>query len=248
MVHFILLLLFSSQEAVEAYRQGVALVERGKPGEAVPLLQNAAALAPREAQYWKALGVALASLDQVREAVEPFHKACSLDGRLLDACYYYGRGLYATDRYAEAIAPLQKALTFDPLKGRAESALGQCHEALGHEREAEKFFRSAMARRDRSEQPARLAFGRFLIRHARAEEALSLLEAAQQPETAEARYLLGQALWQLDKPELAVSKLERAVALQPGDLAARVLLAKIYRRLGRTSDAARLEAANSEVR
>ena len=237
----ILLFFWSPQEAVEAYQQGVALVEQSQAQAAIPLLEKAAKLEPRNAQYWKALGVAYASLDQLRDAIDPLRKACSLSPSLLDACYYYGRNLYAVDRYEDALAPLETAVKVDRVKGRAEAAIGQCYEALGRDGEAEKRFLSALSRKDEADRQVRLAYGHFLIRHARAEEAVKMLEPAQQPESAEARYLLGLALSQTDRLAEAASKLERAVALKQSDVPARVLLAKVYRRLGRVADAARLE-------
>jgi Flp pilus assembly protein TadD len=234
-------LLWSPQDAAEAYRQGIALLEQSEAAVAIPLLEKAATLEPGNAQYWKALGVGYAALDQLRDAIEPLRKACALNPSLLDACYYYGRNLYAVDRYGAALAPLDTALKVDRVKGRAEAAIGQCNEALGRDAEAEKRFRSALGRKDAAERQVRLAYGHFLIRHARAKEAIPMLEPAQQPESAEARYLLGLALSQTDRLAEAASKLERAVALNQSDVAARVLLAKVYRRLGRASDAARLE-------
>ena len=247
MYTLILFLLWAPQDAAEAYRQGVALLDASKTQEAIPLLEKAAKLAPRNAQYWKALGVAFASLNQLRDALDPLQKACSLNPSLLDACYYYGRNLYATDRYNDALAPLETALKVDRVKGRAEAAIGQCYEALGRDVEAEKRFRSALNRQDAADRQVRLAFAHFLIRHGRAPEAIPMLEPAQQPESAETRYMLGLALSQTDRLAEAASALERAVALKPSDIVSRVLLAKVYRRLGRASDAARLESANATV-
>lgn len=245
MYTLILLLLWSPQEAAEAYRQGVARLDQSRAEAAIPLLEKAARLESHNAQYWKALGVAFVAVEQLREAVEPLRKACTLNPSLLDVCYYYGRNLYAVDRYHEALSPLETALKVDRDKGRAEAAIGQCQEALGRDGEAEKRFRSALNRKDAADRQVRLAYGHFLIRHARAEEAIQTLGPAQQPESAQAHYLLGLALSQTDRLAEAASKLERAVALQPSDVAARALLAKVYRRLGRNRDAARLEAANA---
>jgi tetratricopeptide (TPR) repeat protein len=238
----IVLLLFSSQQAADAYRQGVALLEKSNLAEALPLLEKATQLEPYNAQYWKALGVAYASANQLRDAEQPLRKACTLNPALLDACYYYGRNLYANDRYQDALAPLESAFKTDRVKGRAEAAIAQCHEALGLAAEAEKRFQAALKRHDAFENDTRLAYGHFLIRQARAAEAIPMLQATQQPE---GLYLLGLALSQADRFEDAAAKLERAVGLKPDHVAARVLLAKVYRRLGRASDAARLEAANS---
>lgn len=221
------LLFFTPPEAAQAYREGVALFEQGRAAEALPLLERAAGLDERNAQYWKVVGVARAKLADYRGSVEPFGKACKLNPRLVDACYYHGRSLYASDLYQEALAPLRQALAVDTVKGRAETAIGQCQEALGEEEGAERTFRSAVGRNDGWAQSARLAYGRFLVRQGRAAEAVPVLEAAQQPESADARYELGLALSQCDRLAEAVRELERA----PDHEAARLLLGKVKARL-----------------
>ncbi len=221
----------------------MALLEQGRAVEAVPLLNEASRLAPKSPQFWKALGVAYASMNELRDSIEPFRQACTLDPRLLDACYYYGRNLYGIDKYADALAPLEKALAVDPVKGRAESAIAQCLQALGRPEAAEKRFQAAVARHDRAEQMARLAYGQFLIRQGRAVEAVAALKPAQLPETHEASYELGLAHSQAGQLEEAAGALQRAVRLSPRNSATRLLLAKVYRRLGRVSEAESEEMA-----
>lgn len=205
----------------------MALFEKGRAAEAIPLLERAAALDEGNAQYWKVVGVARASLSDYRGSVEPFERACRLNPRLVDACYYHGRALYASDLYRGALAPLRQALAVDAVKGRAETAMGQCYEALGEAEEAERAFRSAVARRDGWAQGARLGYGRFLVRQGRAGEAVTVLQAAQVPESGDARYELGLALSQCDRLEEAVRELARA----PDHEAARLLLNKLKARL-----------------
>ncbi|MGC4049566.1 MAG: tetratricopeptide repeat protein [Paludibaculum sp.] len=182
-------------------------------------------------------------MNELRDSIAPFRQACTLDPRLLDACYYYGRNLYGTDRYEEALAPLEKALQTDAVKGRAEAALGQCLHALGRPEAAEKRFQSAIARRDRAEQMARVAFGQFLVRQGRAEEAVAVLKPAQQPASYEASHELGLALSQTGQLDEALVALQRAVQLNPRQSTTRLLLAKVYRRLGQIAEAEREEMA-----
>lgn len=217
--------------AAEAYRQAVSLYEQGRVEQAIPLLEQAVKLAPKNAQYWKTLGVAHARLDDYRGALEPFRQACLLDEHLLDACYYAGRAYYASDQYDKALEPLRKALRVDDVKGRAETALGQCHEALGQPVEAEARFRSAVARNDASIQAARLAYARFLTRQGRAAEAVPVAEKAQQPETPESRFELAFALSQAGRLEEALTSIDRALALKPGYEEAYVLRGKLQARL-----------------
>lgn len=169
----------------------------------------------------------LAKQGDYRGAAEPFGRACKMNPQLLDACYYHGRALYAADQYREALAPLRQALAVDAVKGRAEAALGQCHEALGETAEAERLFQAAIGRKDGWLQGAGLAYGMFLIRQGRAAEAVTVLQAAQTPESAEARYELGLALSQCDRLAEAVRELEKA----PAHEAAQLLVAKLRVRL-----------------
>jgi tetratricopeptide (TPR) repeat protein len=225
------LLLLLQPPAAEAYRQAVSLYEQGRAEQAIPLLERAVQLEPKNAQYWKTLGVAHARLEDYRGSLEPFRQACLLDERLPDACYYAGRAFYASDQYEKALEPLSKALRVDPVKGRAEAALGQCHEALGQPAEAEKRLRAAVARNDSAAQLARLAYSRFLTRQGRAPEAVPVAEKAQQPETPQSRFELALALSQSGRLEDALKALDRALTLQPDYEEAFVLRAKLQARL-----------------
>lgn len=225
------LVLFAPPEALEAYRQGVALLEQNRVEQAIPLLRQAALLEPSHAQFWKALGVAYAKIEDYRGSIEPFRRACTLDPRLPDACYYLGRAYYAADQYHKALEPLRTALRLDAQKDRAETALGQCYEALLENAEAEKFFRAAIARRGPARQAAHLALARFLTRQGRAREAAAIAAAAQQPETPEALFELAFALSQCDRLGEALRAVERALQLRPGYEEAFVLRAKIRARL-----------------
>ena len=219
------------------YREGVAALEAGRVADAAPLLEKAANTAKTNAQYWKAYGVAVASLNQYAAAVEPFEHACRLEPRLPDACYYLGRALYAADRYEAALAPLRQSLETDLDKGRAETAIAQALEALGREDEAARLYQSAISRKY---QPARVAYGRFLLRAGKIEDAMSMLEGAEHPE---GLLEYARALMQAGRNEAAAAKLETLIAKTPRDRVARLLLAKAYRRLGRNADAVRQEEA-----
>ncbi len=72
--------------------------------------------------------------------------------------------------------------------------------------------------------------------------AVSLLHTAlvEQPELAPAHALLGKLLLKDAHPEQAIAELESAIRLQPTDRTALNQLVAAYRRIGRTSDAARV--------
>lgn len=203
------LLLLAPPEAAEAYRQGSLALEAGRTQDAVAAYAKAAELEPSNAQYWKALGVAFAKSEDYRSSIEPFAKACSLNERLPDACYYHGRGLYAVDRHADALAPLEKALRNDPVKSRAEAALGQALEALGRYEEAEKRLKSAAGRQDGFDRQARIAYSQFLRRQGRPAESVSVLQAGRQQAGEDFFFELGLALFQAERYADALSALEK---------------------------------------
>lgn len=245
MLQWIVLAMLLAPPASEvSYREGVARFERGDAAGAVPFLEEAARLNPKKAQAWKALGVALASQGDYRAALEPLSTACRLDPSLPDACYFAGRALYASDLYDTALEPLKKALAFDSDRCRVETAIAQAMEALGRNAEAETNYLSALKRKSASLGAAQLAYGRFLIRLGRAGDALDPLRAAYQAQPdAETGTALGQALVELDRFADALAPLEKAIEADPNKVAPRLLLARIYRRLGRTADAVRQETA-----
>lgn len=223
--------LLAPPEAQSAYQRGLELFTQNRAADAIPHFAEAARLAPDNAQYWKALGVAHAKIEDYPGSIEPFRRACDLAPELEDVCYYLGRAYYAADLYEKAIEPLKRALRHDPVKGRVEAALGQCYEALIQPAEAERWLRSAIRRNDAGRQMARLAYARFLTRQGRASEAVPVAEAAQQPETAEARFELAFALSQCDRLEEALRAVERALELKPDYEEAFVLRSKIRARL-----------------
>lgn len=225
------LLLLAPPEAQAAYDKGLALFLQNRAADAIPYFAEAARLSPHNAQYWKALGAAHAKIEDYHGSIEPFRRACDLAPHLADVCYYLGRAYYAADLYEKAIEPLRRALRHDPVKGRVEAALGQCYEALIQPKEAERWFRSAIRRNDEGRQAAHLAYARFLTRQGRAAEAVPVAEAAQQPETPEARFELAFALSQCDRLEEALPVVERALQLRPDYEEAFVLRSKIRARL-----------------
>jgi tetratricopeptide (TPR) repeat protein len=223
--------LLTQAEAQSAYQRGLELYSQNRAAEAIPFFAEAARLAPDNAQYWKAMGVAHAKIEDYAGSIEPFRRACDLAPQLEDVCYYLGRAYYAADLYEKAIEPLKRALRYGRAKGKVEAALGQCYEALLQPGQAERWFRAAIGRNDEGRQAARLAYARFLTRQGRAAEAVPVAEAAQQPETPEARFELAFALSQCDRLEEALRAVERALELKPDYEEAFVLRSKIRARL-----------------
>lgn len=218
------------------YEQGVALFDRGQFAAALPFLDRAAKADPQNAQKWKAVGVTYAALKEYADAEETLGRACRLDYKVPDACFFYARTLYALDRYEDSLVALEHA---DPRSWRARLARAVALEALGRADRAEKEFHEALSLCRNADASPATAYARFLIRQARALEAVPLLQQAlaQHLDNPEAHLWLGRALFETNKFSDSLPHLQRAVALMPTSAQAHLLLAKTYIRLGRTSEA-----------
>jgi Flp pilus assembly protein TadD len=114
---------------------------------------------------------------------------------------------------------------------RVQDALGSVFEALRWPADAEREFRAAvLGNKNRSPEP-RYHFGRFLIREARAAEAVEVLAPAakQFPKNERVRFELGRSLYQLNRFEEA----EKEIAAAPSLEEARRLLQKVRRQSGK---------------
>ncbi len=234
----VLAVVVSAQTAAEReYRAGVELFRKGRLAEAIPRLRQAVRLEPAQADYQKALGVAYGAVGDYASAEEPLGTACRLNAAEEDACFYWARALYALDRFESSLAALEKAAPVDRRPYRVHLAMAQALDGLGRAEQAEKQFRIAHAglavAQPALEEDPRLGYGVFLFRQGRAAEALPLLEAAAgaHPRSARARFEHARALVAESRLERAVAELKQALALDPGHEPARLLLAKLERRL-----------------
>lgn len=198
------------------YAEGLKLFEQGRIEEARTKLIAAVQAEPKNAAAWKALGVTWAAQSNYHEAEEPFRKACELAPALPDACFYWARALYALDRFEPSLAALKKLVP----DARTVLAMAQAEEALGLAVEAEAHFRKAG-------DPVK--YGVFLFRQGRLAEAESVMKAGQ-PRTAEAWWQLGRVLYQAGKLGAAREAIEKSLALDAKQEAARLLLEKIKAR------------------
>jgi tetratricopeptide (TPR) repeat protein len=227
---------FCALAQLSDYDQGVALFEKGDFAAALPFLDRAAKADPRNAQKWKAVGAAHAALKHYADAEESFGRACRLDYKVPDACFFHARTLYALDRYEEALASLEHA---DPRNWRSRLARAESLEALGRTTPAEQEFKQALTLCRNSDPRPAVAYAEFLIRQARAGEAVPRLEEAltSHPSNPDAHLWLGRALFETNRLPESLPHHERAVALMPKSASAHLLLAKLLTRLGRPTEA-----------
>ena len=236
----------SPEDSNANYSLGLAYFRQQHLREARPFLERAAALSPKAPEVWKALGLVLLGLDDFAAAVEPLQHACELASGDEDACYLQGRALFLLTRYDEAVTPLEKALRNAPVEDRAKinRAAALNFDRLGSAADAERHFRAAVRSyrpRGRSREDPRIDYGAFLVRQGRASEAVEPLDQAlaEFPASPQANAELGRALLDLDRPQAALPRLQKAVELDPRAWTVRMLLGKVYLRLGRAEEGER---------
>ena len=228
------------------YYLGLAHYRQGHNQEARSLLERAAHLAPSNASVWKALGTSQVAANDLQGAALSLGKACALAPADGDSCYLQARTLYSLGRYEDAREPFDRSL-----RAAAPEDLAKVHRAMAlnfealmlpqdaerHFRDAVRYYRASM----RVVEDPRVGYGAFLIRRGRALEALEPLRqaVAASRDSPRAYAELGRALLDLDRPEAALPPLQRAVELDPNRWAVRMLLGKVYLRLGSTEEGER---------
>lgn len=198
---------------------GAALLEQGKPAEAIPSLRRAVELDPLLAEAHNNLANALSDTGRGAESLAHFVRAINLSPRKPSTYYNYGNALLEIGRPGEAISQQQAALRLRPQFPEAECSLGHALVAAGRPAEAIPHYEAALKL-----QPgfasAHFGLGNTLLNTGRAAEAIPHYEATLRalPGTAMAHLNLGNALATLGRLPEAIAQYETALRLQP-DLA-----------------------------
>jgi len=93
---------------------GVATEQRGRPQDAMPLLDRAVELSPLEPEFHNNRGLALYSLQRDREAADAHRRAIELQPRHAGAYSNLGRTLQALGDVDGAVAALRQGLAIAP--------------------------------------------------------------------------------------------------------------------------------------
>lgn len=201
---------------------GAALLEQGKPAEALAPLRRAVELDPQLAEAHNNLANALSDTGRSGEALAHFVRAVNLSPGKPSTHYNYGSALLEVGRPAEAISQQQAALRLRPQFPEAECALAHALVAAGRLAEAIPHYETALKL-----QPgfasAHFGLGNTLLNTGRAAEAIPHYEATlrAQPGTAMVHLNLGNAFATLGRLPEAITQYEAAVRLQPDLVQAR---------------------------
>jgi tetratricopeptide (TPR) repeat protein len=203
------------------------LALNGRNVDALKLKARALYLAGRDADAERALNAA-AELAPVDDEI----------------VYDLGRIYYQQNRYRDAAAQFQRAITLNPRSHKAYDNLGLTTEALGDVPQAIRHYLKAidLVHKDHPHYDVVYAnLADLMLKLGEYWKAFDLAaEAAQRnPDDARNLFLTGKALVKMERFDISLKWLERAVALDPSYPEPRYVLAQTYRRLGRAADAER---------
>lgn len=114
---------------------------RGRPREAISLLERAVALDPDGAAIWFNLGFLLQQESDHPAALAAFARALDIDEKLDRALYGKGLSLIKLGQLEEAIEPLLQNTRLQPMSPYGYYQLVHLYQRLGRTAEAEKTLR-----------------------------------------------------------------------------------------------------------
>ena len=183
------------------YMLGFVLQRENRPAESLESYTKAAAITRPTADDLKIVGLDYVLLDDYADAIKWLEKAVTVDSTNKDAWYYLGRAYYTEARLLEARKAFLKVLDLDPHDAKAENNLGLIFESSAQPEAAIEAYGKAIAWQERSPNPS------------------------EQP------YVnLGNLLMEQGRPQEAIGRLEKAVALAPGNAFCRLALGNAYLR------------------
>lgn len=223
-------------------QKAVELHQNGALHEAEKLYRQILAAAPENADAWNLLGLVAQAKGLHEQAVECFEKAISYASQHFPLYFNLAVSFGAMHKNAEAIAAYQKALELQPNLPEAHTAMGNIYWEMKDIEQAQAAFKQALALNidylpaqvnlaemlddvDTLEQLAQgdniealFYLGRRAFKTQNYQKAVQYLQEADElSESAEIKFLLGQALENNNDKTSALQKYYQALALQNND-------------------------------
>ncbi len=211
------------------FYHGLLLVENGRAGEAVPLLEEFVRRYPRVAAGHAALGWAHLRLGNHTEGKQQIELALRRDPALLDARLYLAQHyLVQVQDYRRAKEELYVARGHDPGDPRVHLLLGQTNLALQLLNEADRAFEQAI-RLNSDAWMAYLGMAETALRRGNAEQALSFAKHAKDkaPEQPKVYNFLARLYTQRQQTSLAIQAYEESLKRDANQPAIREALATL---------------------
>lgn len=197
------------------------LRQTGRLREAEANFLKTISLAPREAYAHNDLGLVYLSENRWVDAIGCFERALKCQPDFALAYYNLGIAQQSISRDGDAIRSFRRAAELAPDLAEAHSKLGNLLFEYGHHEEANASFLRAVSARPTS-AIAELCSAKVHLQAQRLVEAEADLNSAlaREPNNGDAWRLLGMILSQLGRFDRAINALEKAIELQPGNVAA----------------------------
>jgi tetratricopeptide (TPR) repeat protein len=223
---------------LQAFREAVALHDRGRLGEAEQRYQSVLRADGRHFQALCRLGLIRVQQGRLGDAVGLFRRALKVEGRSAYAHHILGAALAGIENHEEAIRHFKKALALEPDVPEVHYNIGHSLLALGRVERAMTHFEKALAIRPHYAE-ASINLGTALAVLGRYEEAILRFEAAIgiNPNSAEAHKSLAKVLDVIERYRDAAEHYEKVLALWPHDAEARTGLGDVLYRLDRPDEA-----------
>jgi tetratricopeptide (TPR) repeat protein len=190
------------------------------------------------AQAWSLIGISEAHLQQSQRSIDAFRQATALQPCNEEHWLNLTRELMELSRYPEAVAAVQNGLATIPQSYALHLRLGAAQLSAGHYREAETAFRELVNAGDPL-PTGYIGLAQVLLRTGRAEEAISVLNAAREklPPNFLLEYFLGLSYDRAGKPTEALTAFQYAEKLNSNNAEIHISLGKTKLALGRAPDA-----------
>jgi tetratricopeptide (TPR) repeat protein len=218
---------------------GDALVEVGRPQEAIAHERESLRLKPDTATALINLGNALNKVGRTQEAIESFQRAIHIDAHDARAHYDLAIALAAMGRRTEAIEHFRQAVQIDPAFAEAHNNLGAALFVAGQKDEAIQHFQRAIQLKP-GYSTAFINLGNALNKVGQPQQAATALQQAIKldPQNPEARTALASTLFKSGRANEAIEQYRAAAQLNPDSAEAHTNLGTALVAAGQTKEAA----------
>lgn len=232
----------------EEVEHGMTHLHAHRYGDAMTAFEHALALDPNCADAWNGIGRVNYNVGTPEAAIAAYECAIAIDPHCDHA--YYGIGLLFSARlckYEEAIAAFQRGVAANPGESYLVNAIGETYARMGDFDKAIAILQQSLEKNP-ADTFASGWLSMLFLRQGKYAEALDLTQRENAVKEAHSpQRVIGMIHNHLGDRELAITHLERAIALKAQDYEARAALAQVYRAVGRDTEATEQDALADEM-
>ncbi len=205
--------------ASEDLKAALSALNAGQTAQAIAGAQRVLNRTPESAPALELLGTALVINGDTQRGLLRLREAVKVSKTQYTAYIKIGNVLVAQGKLEDARVLYEHALEHAPGNRHAHQRLGWLHEQAGEDRLAIQHFEQGLSGTPDAYLGVRVNLARLYNKHARAHDALALLESRVTEDTANlaAHLVLGTSLLRLGNVTRAVSAFEHALKLAPDD-------------------------------